>query len=575
MPWKPSEPGEVPTLGYYAIDWIVENLAAPARLLYEPFVPYLEQEDFILRWYEIDPVTGRFKRHRGLLGRPRGWGKSPILAALCALEALGDVIPDGWDQYGQPVGKPWSTIRTPLVHIAAVSEEQTANTWQPLLQMLRNGPVLDNYPGLEPLDTFVVLPGSDGAKIDQITSSSASTKGAPIVFGVCDQTEEWTPSKNGPLLAQTIRTNAAKNGGRTLESPNAFVPGLNSVAEATAAYAADIREGRARNPGLLYDHREAPAETELSDYDSLEYGLRVAYGDSSGHPGGCVIHNPPCPPGHVALEPLIEIIFDPASDVQVLRADFLNQITHASDAWVSSPEWGALYAPGKTVAWKDVITLGFDGSRGRTRGKADATALIGCRVHDGFLFEIGQRSIWEPPRREMSRRDKDKTGDFSSWSVPVAEVDATLAYAFNQYRVVGFYGDPSGWTEHFAKWEARYGSRLHPKVKASGESRISAWPRGKNTNAIEAVKRMHAAIANGECSHDGSSALTRHMLNARRRAVRAGYLLYKAYPDSPDKIDGAYAATMAWKARLDAIAAGVGKKPRKRVIQRVKGGALG
>lgn len=572
MPWKPSEPGEVPTLGYYAIDWIRENLAAPARLEYEPFNPYLEMEDFILWWFELDPVTCRYKRKRGLLGRPRGWGKSPNLAALCALEGLADVVPDGWDADGQPVGKPWHTVKTPLVHIAAVSDEQTANTWQPLLEMLRNGPVMDNYPGLEPLDTFVNLPVG---KIDTITSASASTKGAPIVFGVLDQTEEWTPSKNGPLLAQTIRTNAAKNGGRTLESPNAFIPGLLSVAEASAAYALDIAEGRSRRTGLLYDHREAPGETELADEDSLIYGLRVAYGDSSGHPDGCVIHDPPCPPGHMDLEPLIEVIYDPASDIQVIRADFLNQITHASDAWVSSPELTAIKAPDRVIKWKEAITLGFDGSRGRVKGKADATALIGCCVSDGHLFQIGGASIWEPPRAELSTRDRIKTGIESSWTVPLAEVEATLAQAFKDYRVVGFYGDPSGWTEHFAKWESKYGSRLHPKIKASGTSRIEAWPRGKNTNAVELVRRMHTAITNGECTYDGSLALTRHFLNARRRAVRTGYLLYKAHPDSPNKIDGAYAALMAYKARLDAIAAGVGKKPRKQVVARVRGGVLG
>jgi hypothetical protein len=59
------------------------------------------------------------------------------------------------------------------------------------------------------------------------------------------------------------------------------------------------------------------------------------------------------------------------------------------------------------------------------------------------------------------------------------------------------------------------------------------------------------------------------MLNARRRAFRTGYLLYKAYPDSPDKIDAAYAAVMAWKARLDAVAAGHSKRKR-RVVQRIR-----
>jgi hypothetical protein len=567
MPWKPSVPGEVPTLGYYVLDWITDNLAAPGRDEYEPFVPYVEQEDFILRWYEIDPATGRFKHHRGLLGRPRGWGKSPLLGALALAEGLADVVPAGWDADGQPVGRPWRSIKTPLIHIAAVSEEQTANTWQPLLEMVRNGPAVDNYPGLRPMDSVVFLPRGE---IKQITTSARTTKGAPIVFATLDQTEEWVPSNNGPKLAQAIRTNAAKNGGRTLESPNAFIPGQNSVAEASAAYAADIREGRARNPGLLYDHREAPADTDMWDVDSLTWGLRVAYGDSSAHPDGCVIHDPPCPPGHSELEPLIDQVYDPASDVQQLRADLLNQITHASDSWVSSPEWGACFDVGKIVADKDVIVLGFDGSRGRTKGKADATALIGCRVRDGHLFEIGDRSVWEPPRREMSKRDRIKTGDQSTWQPPVAEVDATIRMAFKRYTVVGFYADPSGWAEHVAKWEAAFGARLHPKVKASGQSRIAAWPRGKDTNAIEAVKALHAAIEHGECTHDGSSVLTRHVLNARRRPSRTGYLLYKAYPDSPDKIDAAYAAVMAWKARLDAVAAGLGANRKKRVIQRIR-----
>lgn len=481
------------------------------------------------------------------------------------------MVPDGWDCNGQPVGKPWSTIRTPLVHIAAVSEEQTRNTWQPLLEMVRNGPVVDAYPGVDPLDTVVFLPRGE---IKQITTSARTTKGAPIVFATLDQTEEWIPSNNGPSLAQAIRTNAAKNGGRTLESPNAFIPGLNSVAEQSAAYAADILEGRVKRAGLLYDHREAPADTDMADEESLIMGLRVAYGDSSAHPDGCVIHDPPCPPGHSELDPLVDQVYDPASDVQQLRADLLNQITHASDAWVSSPEWGACFcgSAGKKDGFvplsdKDVIVLGFDGSTGRKKGKADATALIGCRVRDGYLFEIGERSVWEPPRRELSRRDRHKTGDDTHWQPPVAEVDATIRMAFKRYTVVGFYADPSGWTEHIAKWEAAFGAKLHPKVKASGQSRIAAWPRGKGADAVESVKSLHAAIEHAECTHDGSAALTRHVLNARRRQVRAGYLLYKSYPDSPDKIDAAYAAVMAWKARLDAVAAGVGRRKRQVIGQ--------
>ena len=542
MPWVPSVPDEVPTLGWAALDWMVANLAAPGKLEYEPFTPSREQEDFVLRWYELDPRTGRFRYERGLLGRPRGWGKSPLLAAIACWEALGDALFDGWDAAGQPVGKPWAMVKTPLVHIAAVSEEQTKNTWQPLLEMLREGPALDNYPGLEPMDSFVGLPRT--GRIEQITAAARTTKGAPIVFATLDQTEEWVPSNGGPRLAQAIRTNAAKNGGRTLESPNAFIPGEGSVAEGSAAFASDIAQGNTLASGLLLDHREAAADTDIFDRDSLTAGLRKAYGDSSAHPDGCVIHDPPCQPGWVDLEPLIQRAWDHSSDIQVIRSDLLNQITHASDSWMSQPDWAAARAKTDVVlAPGDSIVLGFDGSRGRARGNADATALVGCRIADGYMFEV---RVWEPPRDRQANKE---------WAPNPLEVDAKVREMFATYNVVGMYADPSGWTEHVARWEAEFGPNL--QVRATQANPIAAWPRGKGTAVVEYVERTRQAILTKELSHDGAPVLTRHVLNARRRAGRGGYLLYKQYPESPDKIDAAYAAVMAWKARTDALSKGL------------------
>lgn len=543
MPFKPSEPGEIPTLGWSAIEWMTANLAQPALGWYEPFRPSLEQEDFVLRWYSLDPVTCRFPYRRAVLGRSRGWGKSPVLAGLAAFEALGDCLPDGWDSDGQPVGRPWHTVRTPLVHLAAVSEDQTRNMWQPLLEMLSNdAPALDNYPGLEPMLTFVALPGR--GRIEQITSSAHTQKGAPAVFACLDQTEEWTASNGGIRLAHTLRTNVTKNGGRTIESPNAYIPGEGSVAEQSAEFAAAAAQGRTRTTGILWDHREAPPETDMADRESLEWGLRVAYGDSSAHPGGCVIHDPPCPPGWVELDPLIEQIWDPATDPQMARSDFLNQITHSSDAWIPKIDWDARRNEGRQLEDGDTIVLGFDGSRGRVRGKADATALVGCRVEDGLLFTV---RVWEQP--------DGPTGE--GWMPNPAEVDGQVAQAFERWRVVGFYADPSGWTEAVARWEARYGRRL--RVKASKAEPVAAWPRGKDSRVVEYVERFRQAVSTGEASHDGSGDLTRHILNARRRPVRTGYLIYKEFPDSPRKIDAAYAAVMAWKARTDALSAGVAR----------------
>lgn len=64
----------MPTLGYECLDWLTENLARPELDEYEPFVPTREQAEFMLRFYELDPITGKRKIRRGVISRPRGWG---------------------------------------------------------------------------------------------------------------------------------------------------------------------------------------------------------------------------------------------------------------------------------------------------------------------------------------------------------------------------------------------------------------------------------------------------------------------------------------------------------------------
>ncbi len=543
-------------MGWYVIDWMTEMLAAPAKDSYEPFRPYREQEDFILRWYQLDPLTGRFLYQRGLLGRPRGWGKSPLLAGLACVEALADVLFDGWDAEGQPVGRPWSTVRTPLVHIAAVSEEQTNNTWQPLLEMLRDGPVMDEYPGLEPLDTMVNLPRG---QIKQITASGRTVKGAPAVFCVLDQTEEWVPSNGGPRLASKLRTNTAKNGGRTLESPNAYIPGEGSVAETSAEFAASIREGRSQSESLLYDHREAPPETILSDRESLVAGLRVSYGDSSGHADGCVIHEPSCAAGHVDLDALVADIWDPGKSAQESVSDYLNQITHASDSWLSQPELAAIADPAKVAAAGEAITLGFDGSRGRAKGKPDATALIACRVSDGHLWEIG---IWEA--------DDSKSHEWDTWEPNIVEIEAALRDCFTRFNVVGFYADPAkDWRSHVNAWEALYGSKV--KVRARRDHPFEWWMTGgRATQGQAAIESLEGAIRNQDLTFSGEYGLTRHLLNARRRLSHTKLALGKPSDYSVHKIDAAVAAVLAWQARLDAVASGAGAKKKQAYVIRAR-----
>lgn len=545
MPWRgPAYPGELPTLGYYAIDWIEENLADPSAGDGSPMRVTSDQAQFWLNFYAIDPKTGRRKYRRGAISRSKGWGKSPVLAAFLALEGLADVVPDGWDANGEPVGKPWRDVRPVLVQAAAYSLEQVANSWDPLQVMLGEGAAAKNYRGLEVLQGFINLPKR--GRIEPVTAAAASREGNPVVASTLDQTESWTPSNGGTALANTQRRNVGKTNGTTLEAPNAFVPGVNSVAERTAAAAAAIASGRSKATGILYDHREAPADTDMTNRESLLAGLRWAY------------FGPYEPLPWVDLDRFVEEAWDPDTDPQDARRYYLNQVTHASDSWISSPEWRARARASWSVKDGETITLGFDGSRRRSRGVTDATALIGCRVRDGHLFQI---RVWEqPPNWPVDGED---------WKVPTVEVDAVVRDTFKRYNVVGFYADPAKWESNIASWEAAYNARL--KVKATRNNPIEWWMTGgRNTLVVRALESFHDALIYGELTHDGASILTQHALNARRRPTRSGLQIAKEHPDSPNKIDAVVAAVLAWTCRLDALAAGLGTTPNGLLPMRLR-----
>lgn len=543
MPWRgPQYPGEQPTLGYLALDWQAEYLIVPdGATAGDPLELTDEQALFFLNFYALDPhaegpaIRGRALRNarrirRAVLSRPKGWGKSPIMAGAALTEALGPVVFDGWDAYGEPVGRPWNSLGfKPKVQLVAVSEDQTANTWDPLLTMASHELLLSEY-DIEPMQTMVNVPGG---LIEYVTSAANSREGFRPVFSIMDQTESWTATNGGIKLAATIRRNLAKVGGSSIETPNAYIPGLNSVAERSFDTWRKQQEGRTRgNAGVLFDHREAPADTDPTDRESLLAGLAVAYGESADVNGGWV-----------ELDRIIEEYWDPDNEPEDSRRYYLNQVTHATDSWLSAPEWGACADATKIVAAGEVITLGFDGSRKRSRGVTDATALIGCRVSDGHLFEI---AVFEQPSGPAGE----------GWEVPTTQALAAIDKAFSTYTVIGMYADPPKWESHLTDLEAKYGPRL--KVKASRDHPMHWWMTGgRAVLTVRMLDEFHSAVLQQLLTHDGSFALTRHMLNARRRTSRSGVQIAKEHPDSARKIDAAVAAVLARKARQDAVAAGL------------------
>lgn len=504
MPWRgASYKGEFPSLGWAICDWVSDNLLVPdGPHAGEPLVFTDEQVGFVVRYYRLDPKTGAFVYRRGALVRPKGWGKSPLLAALVLAEACGPVRFHYWDDDGEPVGR---QADSPWIQVAAVSKDQTENTYKAVLGMLgatdpddEPAPVVARY-GLDVGKTRIDIP--HGLVIESVTASSGTREGQRITFAVLDETHLWIPSNDGPALAAVIRRNAAKYGGRTLESTNAWVPGQESVAEKTAD------AGKARSPGVLFDHRKNPKRCSLHNKRELRRHLTHVYGDSGSGKGGWV-----------DIARLMADIADPDTTDDDAYRFYLNDETVRSDAWVDPKDWKAQARVVNPVTG-EAITAGFVGLA------YQGAALVGCRVATGEIFTI---ATWETPGNEMVSRTE-----------VTASVDATMA----GYIVRRLYADPREWGDSFDAWALAYGEC------------VVSWGTHRPVAMGAAVDRFRTAVGAKLLFHDDDPVLTRHVERARRKKTPTGTLI-TARTDSPtDQVTAAKAAVLAYEARADVVKA--------------------
>lgn len=506
-----------------------------------------EQYDFVVDCYALDD-PGRMLYDSAFYSRPKGADKSGIGGRFALFEGLGPARFDGFAEGGEIYRDPWGVgfeyeylpgepmgrpVNDPFIRIMATEEGQTGNVYDTIyINLTEDGaPLAEVVPFKDVGVTWTNLP--NGGTIIPSTASSASKDGGKETFVVFDETHLY----NLPELRQMYRTvtrNLRKRkrsaGTWYLETTTMFAAGEDSVAEETYKLAALIREGSARRERLLFDHRYGICE-DLSDEDALRAAIEDAFGDA-------IAWND--------LDGIVDGFYDPRNPPEESRRYFLNAPSSAFDAWILDREWSPRAAPLKIVRDRETITLGFDGSRKRNNDVTDATALIACRVSDGHVFEPLTKSVWEQPTGAAGK----------DWRVPAGEVDRAVDEIFRRYRVVGFYADPAKWESYVAQWEARHGAKL--KVKATRSNPIEWWiTGGRARQMVAALESFLNAVVTEEMTHDGSFTLTRHILNARRRESRSGIQIAKENPDSPNKIDAAVAAVLAWQARVDAVAAGL------------------
>jgi len=510
----------VKSAGPDVLAWSEETLVQPdGDTAGDPWRWRKSQARFISWWYSMDG-DGNFLWRRGQVVLMKGAGKSPMSAALACCELAGPVRFVQWADDGQPVMRPHPS---PEVKLSALSQDQATDATLSLaISMLSNPAASRAIPGLDPGLTRI---RTRKGTLTSATAKAPTKEGLRPTSVVLDETSFWVQSNGGHRLAETLRRGLAKTAGRSLECTNMWVSGSDSVAERTATYAAEVRAGKRLGDGVLVYHPVGVCD-DLGDPVQLRTGLEELYSDAP----------------WISIDRLMAEILDGGTHPSDARRFYLNQAGSSDDAWIRGDQWRACEAREKSLAENDTIVMGFDGSRGRVRGNADATALVGCRVKDGYLALLG---CWQP------REGQD------DWEAPEALIDAKVREAFKNYRVVGMYADPSLWQSQLGVWEAAFSRRL--KIKATADHPMAYWA-NRPSVMVRALAAFAEAVENGDLSHDGSYSLSSHVLNARRVVSgRAGIQISKSYPDSPDKIDCAVAATLAWQARLDALSAGITK----------------
>lgn len=519
------------SLGWEMLAWTGVYLQASRD---DPWVWTDEQARFLLWWYAVEE-SGRFVFRDGVMQRLKGFGKDPIGAGIGLFEQCGPNSVGGFGADGHPLGVPHSD---PWVQIAAVSLEQTKNTMR-LLPSLASPRAVAEY-GLSIGKTSAY---AGNRFLQAVTSSPATLQGARSTFVLLNETHEWVSSNGGHDMEYVLQNNSTKSKGgvaRTLRITNAYEPGADSVAEHDRDAYEAVKAGRAVDTGILYDSLEASADAPLT-IDAAPEVVRSVRGDST----------------WLDVERIVLSIADTRNSPSQSRRFWYNQIVAAEDAWLSPQEVGACASEDAKVAEGDRVFLFVDGSK-----SDDATAVIGCRLEDGLVFQVG---VWQrPPRLPV---DQD-------WIVDRAAVDRAVRAAVSAYDVIGLWGDPSDarddetgerfWEPIFDEW-ARDFKLPFVAVKSGDERHAVTWDMrdARHTKAFtEECERFATDVKTKALAHDGSALLVQHLKNARRRPNKWGVSVGKEHRESRRKIDAAVCAVGARMMRRQYMNSGTQRSGR-------------
>lgn len=508
--WESDEDGKwilpARTLGWEVLGWTAKYLRQPdGPDAGSPWRYTAEQARLVLWWYAVDE-NGQFSYRYGVMRRPKGHGKDPFAATIALVELCGPCRFSHWSADGNPVAKPHPAA---WVQVAAVNQEQTKNTMTLFPSMISD--LCKETYGLDMGKTLIYANQGRG-RLEAVTSSPRSLEGGRATFVIMNETHHWLKANDGHEMAAVIKRNAGKSrdaSSRALAITNAHLPGEDSIGERDWNSFEAERNGEAPDTGRLYDCIEAPDGLDPGNPDHIRIGIQLARGDSDWAP----------------LDRVCQEFADTASLAEGQRF-YWNKIAGSDASWIDLEKWRAMRSLGfLPMREPERVCLGFDGSK-----RQDSTALVACRLSDGLIWPL---AVWERPPGPLG----------NSWEVSGPEVDGAVDKAFREFDVFSMYCDPPHWQDYVDRWVAAYGDKTVLEFHTNSGQRMA-----------RALERLHTAILAGEVAHSGDTVLNRHVGNAVAVERAGGIQINKR--KKTDKIDALVAATLAYEARNDAIAAG-------------------
>ena len=457
-----------------------------------------------------------YENRRSLIVGPQKTGKSPWAASIVTFESVGPCIFAGWavggevyrcEDLGCGCGfvfhyEPGDAMGIPRpmskIQLLATAEDQTANIFDPLQEMIRRGPLSEQ---MKVREDFIRTP--NGGDISPITSAPNSKLGNPIHFAVGDESGLYVGRM--AKVWQTMRRGLAGMSGRAMEVTNPWDPMENSIAQQT--YLSSSKD-------IFRFYRRPPANLSFKNKAERRKILQHVY------------HGSPWVDLDAIEAEAAELM---VSDPTQAERFFGNMLVQGLGSYLLEATLD------RTTSTQDVpdgasITVGFDGSR-----SGDWTA-IRCETIDGHRFTPtygpdGRPAHWNPTLWPEGR-------------IPRGEVGAAVDALFSRFRVARMYVDPRHWETQADAWALEHGDDV-----------VVQWPTNQLGRMHDALVRYLEDSHEGSTTHDNHADFRQHALNARKIA-KPGDRFILGKPSDHQKFDILMADVLAHEAAADMRALG-------------------